>query len=337
MTTSPLPETERHLTTLDGWRRFIEESPLAPPRLTDGEYETLGEAGQAAFDEARLDHHARLLVVHTSVIRHTVTCGRRLVLLNRHAISARRGLIVSGAAGTGKTIAITQLGRAHELLDRARHPTAADRIPVIYITVPPAATPRMIAAEFARFLGLPVMARMNITDLIEAVVGVCTDARTGMVLVDELHNVSLATRHGAEVADTLKYFSERIPATFIYAGIDIERSTLLTGTRGAQIAGRFTLIPTRSFPYNSEWRGLVATMEGTLCLRRHKPNTLTRLDRYLHDRTGGMIGALSHQVRGAAMDAILDGSERITKAGLEAVPLDVAAEAPEFRGAGGVR
>lgn len=276
-------------------------------------------------------------MIRTSVVRHTVTCGRRLVLLNRHAISARRGLIVSGAAGTGKTIAITQLGRSHELLDRARHPGAADRIPVIYITVPPAATPRMIAAEFARFLGLPVMARMNITDLIESVVGVCTDTRTGMILVDELHNVSLTTRHGAEVADTLKYFSERIPATFIYAGIDIERSTLLTGTRGAQIAGRFTLIPTRPFPYNNEWRGLVATMEDTLSLQRHKPNTLAKLDRYLHDRTGGLIGALSHQVRGAAMDAILDGSEKITKAGLEAVPLDVAAEAPEFRSPGSIR
>ncbi|MEU3420214.1 ATP-binding protein [Streptomyces murinus] len=324
------------MTTLNGWRRFIEEPPPPPPRLTDDQYAALGAAGRAAFDEARLDHHARLQVVRTSVVRHTVTCGRRLVLLNRHAISARRGLIVSGAAGTGKTIAITQLGRSHELLDRARHPTAADRIPVIYITVPPAATPRMIAAEFARFLGLPVMARMNITDLIEAVVGVCTDTRTGMVLVDELHNVSLTTRHGAEVADTLKYFSERIPATFIYAGIDIERGTLLTGTRGAQIAGRFTLIPTRPFPYNSEWRGLVATMENTLNLRRHKPNTLTRLDRYLHDRTGGMVGALSHQVQGSAVDAILDGSEKITKAGLEVVPLDVAAETPEFRSPGSI-
>lgn len=111
----------------------------------------------------------------------------------------------------------------------------------------------------------------------------------------------------------------------------------MTGTRGAQIAGRFTLIPTRRFPYNSEWRGLVATMEETLHLRRHKPNTLAKLDRYLHDRTGGMIGALSHQVRGAAMDAILDGSEKITKTGLEAVPLDVAAEASEFRSPGSTR
>ncbi|MEU8510618.1 hypothetical protein AB0C76_03365 [Kitasatospora sp. NPDC048722] len=102
--------------------------------------------------------------------------------------------------------------------DRARHPGRGERIPVVYITVPPAATPRMLAAEFARFLGLPITRSANIT---EAVVGVCTDTRTGLVLVDELHNISL-------------YFSERVPATFVHAGIDIERSNLLPGTRGAQ-------------------------------------------------------------------------------------------------------
>jgi hypothetical protein len=30
-----------------------------------------------------------------------------------------------------------------------------------------------------------------------------------LVLVDEIHNISLATRVGAEVSDTLKYFAER--------------------------------------------------------------------------------------------------------------------------------
>ncbi len=60
--------------------------------------------------------------------------------------------------------------------------------------------------------------------------------------VDEIHNISQRTQAGAEVSDTLKYFSERIPATFVYAGIDLETSELLVGTRGAQIAGRLTPI-----------------------------------------------------------------------------------------------
>ncbi|CAM5738864.1 AAA family ATPase OS=Streptomyces tendae OX=1932 GN=GUR47_25435 PE=4 SV=1 [Streptomyces tendae] len=180
----------------------------------------------------------------------------------------------------------------------------------------------MIATEFARFLGLPVRARSNMTDIIEAVVGVCTDTRTTLVLVDELHNISLTSRHGAEVADTLKYFSERLPATFIYAGIDIDGSGLLSGIRGAQIAGRFTVIPSRPFPYNNEWKGLVATLEDTLRLHEHRPGALTDLNHFLHAHTGGMIGSLSHAIRGAALDAILTGAEKITKKSLQAVPLD---------------
>ncbi|MER6073984.1 TniB family NTP-binding protein [Streptomyces sp. NPDC001817] len=312
----------RQLNTLAGWRRFIDGPPTAPALSSRSAWQRMSASERGLYDEDRLDHHARMLTVATSIVEKTAICGRRLVLLNRHAISARRGLIVSGPAGTGKTIAITQLGRSHELLDRARHPQVTDRIPVVYVTVPPAATARMIATEFARFLGVPVRARSNITDIIEAVVGVCTDTRTGLVLVDELHNISLASRHGAEVADTLKYFSERLAATFVYAGIDIAESGLLSGTRGAQIAGRFTLIPSRPFPYNSEWKGLVAAMEDALRLHDHRPGTLTGLDRFLHDRTGGMIGSLSHAIRGAALDAILTGTEKITKKSLQAIPLD---------------
>ncbi|MET7718805.1 TniB family NTP-binding protein [Streptomyces sp. NPDC005407] len=315
-------EPERHLTSLSGWRSFVDDQPVIPVLLSPAERAALSPAGLTRYDEDRLDHHTRLLVVATSTVQHTVTCGRRLVLLNRHAVSARRGLIVSGPAGTGKTTAITQLGRAHELLDRARHPGVSDRIPVIYITVPPAATARMVAVEFARFLGLPIRPRSNITDVLESVCGVLTDARVGLVLVDELHNISLATRSGAEVADTLKYFSERIPATFVYAGINVEREGLFDGTRGQQIAGRFTLIPTAPLPYNTEWQGLVATLEDSLRLHNHNPGSLTDLDRYLHDRTDGMIGSLSHLIRGAALDAILAGSEKITKQSLKAIPLD---------------
>jgi hypothetical protein len=189
----------------------------------------------------------------------------------------------------------------------------------------------MLAVEFARFLGIPIMGRANITDVIEAVCGVMTDMRTTVVSVDEIHNLQLATRSGAEVSDTLKYFSERIPATFVYAGINVEREGLFTGTRGQQIAGRFTLIPAAPFPYAAEWQGLIATLEDALRLHQHPPGTLTGLDRYLHQRTGGMIGSLTHLIRGAAIRAILGGQEAITRPLLEAVRIDHAAESATRR------
>ncbi|MGH8879696.1 MAG: TniB family NTP-binding protein, partial [Stackebrandtia sp.] len=257
---------QRHLTTLEGWRQFTTNVTRPPDLLPDRQWRQLGEEDRLVYDEHRLDHHTRMEVVATSLLRKVVNSGRRLTLLNRHAISARRGLILSGAAGTGKTTAITQFGKTHEAIDRRRHPGRDERIPVVYVTVPPAATPRMLAVEFARFLGLPITVRANITDVIEAVCGVLIDTRTSLVCVDEIHNLKLATRNGAEVSDTLKYFSERIPATFVYAGINVEREGLFSGTRGQQIAGRFSLISTAAFPYASEWQSLIATLEAALRL-----------------------------------------------------------------------
>ena len=53
---------------------------------------------------------------------------------------------------------------------------------------------------------------------------------------------------------------------------------------------------------------------------------MSALDRYLHQRTGGMIGSLSHLIRGAALEAIMDGTEKITRQLLDTVDLDHAAQ-----------
>ncbi|HWM97685.1 MAG TPA: ATP-binding protein, partial [Streptosporangiaceae bacterium] len=280
-------DQHRQLTTLAGWRRFAGEVPAVPELLAEEVWAGLQDDKRLAYDEDRLDHHSRLLVIETAVICKVITEGRRLSYLNRNAISGRCGLIVSGPAGTGKTTAVTQLGKMTEVMHHKRHPGSGGDIPVIYITAPPAATAKMIAVEFARFLGLPVARRLNITDITEAVCGVCLDARTSLVCVDEIHNLNLATRNGAEASDTLKYFSERIPATFVYAGISVERAGLLSGTRGEQIAGRFGMIRTGPFPRDAQWTSLIAALEYSLRLHRHVPGTLPGLDLYLHQRTGG--------------------------------------------------
>ena len=316
----------RQLTVMAGWRRFVDEEPVPPDLLPDEQWRRLGDAERLAYDEARLNHHSRLLVVATPVIRKVITEGRRLSYLNHNADSGRCGLILSGPARTGKTTALTQLGKTLEVIHRQRHPRSGGDIPVLYITVPPAATAKMIAVEFARFLGLPVIRRANLTDIVESVCGVCADTRTGLVAVDEIHNVSLATRPGAEASDMLKYFSERIPATFVYAGIDVERNGLLSGTRGEQIAGRFGMIRTSAFPRGEYWTGLISALEDSLRLHRHQPGALTGLEEYLHGRTGGMIGSLLRLTRGAAIQAVLDGTEKITRTALDSIGVDIASE-----------
>ena len=314
------------LTTLGGWRRFVTEMPAPPQLLAEPVWSSLDADKQADYDDARIEHHSRLLVVQTSTIRQVVNSGRRLTLLNKTAHYGRCGLIVSGPARTGKTTAITQLGKTIGVIHRRRHPRSGSDIPAVYITVPPAATPKMIAMEFARFFGLPLSRRSNITDVIESVCGVCLDARVGLVAVDELHNLNTATRAGAEASDTLKYFSERIPATFVYAGISLERTGLLSGTRGEQIAGRFGMVRTGAFSQDEQWTALIAALEDSLRLHRHRSGTLTGWDGYLHQRTRGVIGSLLWLIRSAAINAVVDATEKITKKALDAVDVDLASQ-----------
>ena len=222
-------DTAVQLTTLTGWRQFVAAVPSVPDLLPEQDWLSLEDGKRAAHDEERLEHHSRLVVVQTPVIGRIVTQGGNLIRMNRLAHYGRSGLMVSGPARTGKTTAVTQLGKTVEVTHRHRNPHSRDDIPVIYITVPPAATGKMIATELARFLGLPVPRRANITDVIESVCGICLDTRVTMIIVDELHNLDMTTRAGAEASDTLKYFSERLPSTFVYSGIGLDRGALLAG------------------------------------------------------------------------------------------------------------
>lgn len=276
-----------------------------------------------------------MVVARTSTVREVVTTTKMLLQLNKHESGARRGLVVSGQAATGKTTSLIEVGKAHELRTKRRFPNDRDRIPVVYLTTPPKGSAKKLATEFANFLGHPTSGRENLVDIAARVCDLLVDARTDLVLVDEIHNLNLATSAGEEMSDHLKYFSDHIPATFVYAGIDVE-SLLFNGLRGRQLAGRYQTLRTAPFPCADEWNGLVATFEDALRLHAHEPRSLVRLSRYLHDRTNGSISSLSHLIRLAALKAITSGEEGVTREILDAVVLDHAAEtvaSPRNRGA----
>jgi hypothetical protein len=316
----------RPATTLEGWRWFVDAEPAQLELLPDDVWNALSDADRSVYDEARMSYHSEMIVVATSTVREVGKQGRLLTVINRRETGARRGMILSGPQTTGKTTALKQLGRTHELRVREQHP-GASRIPVVYVTTPPKGSPRKLAAEFARFLGLgPIKPRHNVTDISDAVCQILITEGCDLVLIDEIHNLNNGTSAGEDLSDHIKYFTEHLPATFVYAGIDVENCGLFTGVRGKQIAGRCVLINTTSFPCQAEWRSLVVTMEDALRLHRHEPGTLLKHARYLHARTGGMIGSLSHLVRAAAATAILDGTEKIDLKLLKSVVIDYHAE-----------
>ncbi|MEV6335201.1 AAA family ATPase [Nocardia vinacea] len=330
------PELHHPLSTKQGWTSFAAQTPPEPPTLLPAQdWKRLDGLERDLYNEARQDHHTQLLLVATPDIRRIIQQGSKLVINNRGKQLGRRGLLVSGASGTGKSTSITQLGKKFQIDLERRWPSDPGRIPVVYIVVPPDPGPKALATEMARFLGLPVSDHDSPQHIAHSVVEVMGRVGTGMVLVDEIHRLDLTKKKGQDASDQLKYFFDTISATFVYAGLELEESNLFSGVRGRQILGRFVPVKTGPFSFRTErdkqdWIKLVATMEQTLRLHRHKPGALIELAPYLHSRTGGMIGSLDQLIYDAANDAITDGTEKITKAHLEEVVLDGAAIA-QFR------
>lgn len=326
MTPSPVGP----LTSLAGWRAFVHRTIRTPTLLPADRWADLDPGERAVDAEERIGYHAELLALQTPDLHKIVSTGRSLLLLNHRQHGARRGLLVTGAPTTGKSTAITQLGRAVELAHRRTHPDPDDGAPVVYLTMPPQATPKSLSIEILKFLGAPYLARASQIELTRQACHLLADLGTRLILVDEIHNLNHHTRAGADASDHLKYLAENVAATFVYAGIDAARTGLFNDVRGRQLAGRFVPMHTQPFGYattadREQWTRLVDGFDQLLRLHRHRPGTVTRLAGHLYGLTAGSISSLSMVIRSAAITAILDGTEHITKTALDAVPLDHAA------------
>ncbi|WP_371749250.1 TniB family NTP-binding protein [Streptomyces sp. NBC_00280] len=313
------------MTTWQGWHRFATTDPPAPP-----------QPGQAPrSQDERLAYHSAFVTIRTPAISELATQVRTLMILGRHQqATARPSLIVTGPAAAGKPTSLLHVGRACHLAHTRKNPTppgpAHAAVPVAYVLVPPGATAKTLITEFARYLGIPVTTRMTQTQITDAVCHTYTAAGIQLVLIDEIHRLHPRTTTGAQAADLIKDLTERLRATFVYAGIDVTDTPLFTGTRGAQHAGRATLITCGPLParhrQHQPFRDVITDIENNLDLQQHKPGTLPRHAPYLHQRTAGRIGSLTRLIRQAAITAICDGTEHITKQSLEAIRLDHLAE-----------
>lgn len=320
--------------TIDRWRDFVSRSPESdkPTLRTPEELARMSAEAKEHHDGQRAAWFGSDFVLRTSDVDLLSKWERRAALLGTaQSATATRGIAVSGRSTLGKSTAVLAVGRQHELRCRRRQPDHdSDYAPVVYVVVPAGTTPKALMVAFSHFLNLPVPTRGNTQALTETVISVLSDLRTSMVILDEVHNLRTSHVAGAEAASSLKTFSERIDATFVYTGIDLPSTDLFTGDMGRQIKGRVSMHHMRPYGYGTqqqraEWGELVEALEHDwLILSKHKPGTLSEeaTATYLFDRTAGSIGSLRALLADAAATAILDGTERITREILDQTPTD---------------
>lgn len=325
------------LTHIEGLTAYLKsgDEPVAVPDI-DG-YHNMSPGAREVLNARRISRLGSDLTIRTPEIRSVIRKVVRLILLNGARNSGRCGLMISGESGTGKTTAAKAAMKYVYTRYRREQPEMErlGRIPIVYIEVPPGSTGKALASQFARFLGLPVQSRDTLEYLLHLVSNALAEAGTKLVVVDELHNLKRTNPGNSESVDVLKSLSNRIPATFVYVGINIHQGPFLAEERGRQVAGRFSLEQLENYGLANEaernlWNTTVELFEQDLGLISHKPGDLADLAKYLHQRTRGSIGSLAHLLIGAAQMLIYIGSdpedERITRKDLDDVALDIATE-----------
>ena len=324
------------LTMREGWLDLVRSTPpTAPERVSHNDFRAWSPAKRRDYNEQRLFHHSRLVIVETPSMTEAHSKAQQLLRINLCEQGARRGLVISGPPAMGKTTIATPFGKAHQIrAERRAGPEILERglIPVVYISVPPGTTAKMLSQEIARFVGLPYTQRQNRVEVTDAVCRTLGEAGTSLVIVDEIHNLDPTTREGKEASDHLKYLADRIAATFIYVGVEVPQSGIFGGVRANQIAGRFLLHELEPFRLHNGrsrnlWFSVITAMEQALVLLDHPAGSLAEEHTtYLFERTGGRIGSLSQLIRAAAVEAIAIGHEAIDRHLLDTIEVDFAAE-----------
>ncbi|WP_414119771.1 TniB family NTP-binding protein [Corynebacterium nuruki] len=319
--------------SLTAWREFVARRNIEPEHLTTDQLAAMTADEKDLYDESRFAWLGADIVIETKDL---ATIDRQVRIIRARLAAQRstagRTLALTGRAGVGKSTIAMLMGKRHEkaVRDKLDSSTPAESIaPVVYLVVPPASTPKMLMRAIARWIGMQVPRGWDAATILDRTVAVLHELKTSMVIVDEVHNLRTNRAAGADAASTLKALTERLDAAIIYCGIDLLNSDLLAGEMGRQIRARTKVYDIRTYSYGGAadrelWAELVAGMEALLPLAEHVPGTLDtpEMSDYLWNRTGGSIGSLRNLLGDAAIEAIFDSTEKITRPGLDAVILD---------------
>lgn len=312
------------ITTKEGWREYVDTVYERPVAITGNELKALSFADRALYNLGRAQYAQAGAFVETPQFKAFQHAVRDRVMLNAHRRVGKLGLILSGEPGQGKTTSLVEIGKAHERRRRETKHSAAGQgmLPVVYVAVPAQCSAKALMHEFARFVGLPVLNRMTYGALLDMVANALRKCSTELILVDDIHHLDLNYRQNIEASDMLKQLSERCGGTFVYAGIAVEGTGLLSGTRGGQVRKRFEVHVATPFGLmskaeRSRWGYLLLAMENSLCLADQVPGSILAAAETLHELTGGEIGLLKDLLEFAALRVMDDGSEKLDLAEFE--------------------
>lgn len=346
--TLPLNRSEL-LSTYEGWREFAEAPALEQPeRLSAAQIHALSDDAREEYEFRRAAYHSSFLVKTPQNERLNVRLWD-LVEANQQGPDRVKGAaVIDAPPGLGKSTAINAFGRAFHRKQIARHGQDLDEeqtqhIPVCRVGFTGNMTTRALNESILNFYNHPaagVTKSRYIRNRNMAALAAESVRRHGtrLIIVDDVHFLKIHTNEGIAVANELKWLANEYPATFLFTGVNMTSTGLLSESKASdkmamsQTARRWTLLGLPPFEPPVEdarmpWISLLGSIEHRLVLANAPERMLREQADYLWVRSTGMIGSLFELIIRASARAIRTGEETLSRELLDDIEIDAAAEA----------
>ena len=340
---------QRSLSTYEGWKDFAERPARERPELLSREQlDRLDSAARARYDADRRVWHANILL-RTRILENVHTQLYDMIDSNmQDSDRVKSAAALDAAPALGKSTVVNTFGRDFHRRRIAEVGEHVDQngdvmhLPVCHITVPGRLTIKGLHMMILGFYAHPATAgtlhrAVAGRDLARAAADCIERHDTRLLIIDDLHFLSMRTRDGVEVANQLKWLSNEYAATLLFAGVALRENGLVgEGAEGkdaamAQTFRRWTVLGLESYSMRTvqtrkEWDRLLWHIQQALVLADADEMALVEMSRYLYARTTGNIGSLMDLIRRGASRAIRTGQESIDRALLDEIRIDEGAE-----------
>lgn len=339
---------DEFLSRYEGWRAFAEADLHEPPEhRTLSEIQSLTDGTRDDYNERRRQYHSTFLV-RTPQVKRILTSLWDVLDANMQGPDRVKGAaVIDAPPALGKSTVANAFGREFHLQQIQRHGALLDdgstfHLPVCRVGFNGNMTTRALNEAILNFYAHPAADSAKNRSLrnrnLATVAADCVRRHgTRLIIVDDVHFLRIHTKEGVAVANELKWLANEYPATFLFTGVDMRETGLLTEGRVkgkaamSQTARRWTLLTLEPFEPpprdgGKTWGSLLATIESKLVLANAREGMLRAESDYLFTRSSGMIGSLFELIIRGAARAIRTGEENLSRELLDSIQIDAAAE-----------
>ncbi|MEC7795273.1 MAG: TniB family NTP-binding protein [Pseudomonadota bacterium] len=248
--------------------------------------------------------------------------GRLDALLDHPRGTRMPSIAIYGDSGMGKTMIMKRF--------RDQHPPSFDKstgaltTPVLAMEMVSRPGERRFYGELLTLLGAPQSPRADITQMEQAALRIIEAIGVQVLVIDEVHNILAGTyREQRIVLNTLRFLSNRLQISLVCFGVNDAREAI---GGDVQLARRFEQFTLSRWAANEDFETLVTSILRNTPL--HRPSVLTPKSlRRILQITDGITANIFHMINSLAIEAVVDGSERITDGAVDAWTPDFDVEA----------